>query len=42
MLLMILMDERVAFAAEHAGHWLLEATEARWSAPRLLRWYSVE
>jgi FtsP/CotA-like multicopper oxidase with cupredoxin domain len=34
--------QRVAFAAEHAGHWLLEATETRWSAPRLLRWYSVE
>jgi FtsP/CotA-like multicopper oxidase with cupredoxin domain len=34
--------QRIAFAAEHAGHWLLEATETRWSAPRLVRWYSVE
>jgi FtsP/CotA-like multicopper oxidase with cupredoxin domain len=34
--------QRVAFAAEYAGRWLLEAVEARWSAPRLLRWFSVE
>ena len=34
--------QRVAFAAEYAGRWLLEAVEARWSAPRLLRWYSVD
>jgi len=34
--------QRIAFAAEHAGRWLLEAVEARWSAPRLLRWYSVD
>ena len=34
--------QRIAFAAEYAGRWLLEAVEARWSAPRLLRWYNVE
>jgi FtsP/CotA-like multicopper oxidase with cupredoxin domain len=34
--------QRIAFAAEYAGRWLLEAVEARWSAPRLLCWYSVE
>jgi FtsP/CotA-like multicopper oxidase with cupredoxin domain len=34
--------QRIAFAAEYAGHWLLEAVETHWSAPRLLRWYSVE
>jgi FtsP/CotA-like multicopper oxidase with cupredoxin domain len=34
--------QRTAFAAEYAGRWLLETVEARWSAPRLLRWYSVE
>jgi FtsP/CotA-like multicopper oxidase with cupredoxin domain len=34
--------QRIAFAAEHAGRWLLETTETRWSAPRLVRWYSVE
>ena len=33
---------RVAFAAEYAGHWLMEAVETNWSAPRLLRWYSVD
>jgi FtsP/CotA-like multicopper oxidase with cupredoxin domain len=34
--------ERVAFAAEHAGRWLIESTATDWSAPKLLRWYSVE
>ena len=34
--------QRIAFAAEYAGRWLLEAVEANWSAPRLLRWYGVE
>ena len=34
--------QRIAFAADYAGRWLLEAVEARWSAPRLLRWFSVE
>lgn len=33
--------QRIAFAAEHAGRWLLEATAADWAAPRLLRWYEV-
>jgi FtsP/CotA-like multicopper oxidase with cupredoxin domain len=33
--------ERVAFAADYRGRWLLEAMAADWAAPRLLRWYSV-
>ena len=34
--------QRIAFAAEHVGHWLMEAVAADWVAPRLVRWYSVE
>ncbi|MGA7070291.1 multicopper oxidase family protein [Bradyrhizobium sp.] len=34
--------QRIAFAAEYAGRWPMEAVETNWSAPRLLRWYSVE
>ncbi|MEH2468564.1 FtsP/CotA-like multicopper oxidase with cupredoxin domain [Nitrobacteraceae bacterium AZCC 2161] len=34
--------QRIAFAAEHAGRWLMEAMATDWAAPRLLRWYSVE
>ena len=34
--------ERVAFAADYPGRWLLEAMAADWAAPRLVRWYSVE
>jgi FtsP/CotA-like multicopper oxidase with cupredoxin domain len=34
--------QRIAFAADHAGRWLLEAVATDWAAPRLLRWYSVE
>lgn len=34
--------QRVAFAAEYPGRWLLEAAEATWSVPRLVRWYGVE
>jgi FtsP/CotA-like multicopper oxidase with cupredoxin domain len=33
---------RVAFAAENAGRWLMEAMATDWAAPRLVRWYSVE
>jgi len=33
---------RVAFAAEYAGRWLMEAMATDWAAPRLVRWYSVE
>jgi len=33
---------RVAFAAEHAGRWLIESVATDWAAPRLVRWYSVE
>ena len=34
--------ERIAFAAEQPGRWLIEAMAADWSAPRLLRSYAVE
>jgi FtsP/CotA-like multicopper oxidase with cupredoxin domain len=34
--------QRVAFAAENAGRWLMESVATDWAAPRLVRWYSVE
>jgi FtsP/CotA-like multicopper oxidase with cupredoxin domain len=34
--------QRIAFAAEHAGRWLIETMATDWAAPRLVRWYSVE
>jgi FtsP/CotA-like multicopper oxidase with cupredoxin domain len=34
--------QRIAFAAEHAGRWLLESMATNWAAPRLVRWYRVE
>ena len=34
--------QRIAFAAEFAGRWLIEQAATDWAAPRLLRWYSVE
>jgi FtsP/CotA-like multicopper oxidase with cupredoxin domain len=34
--------QRIAFAAETTGRWLLESMATDWSAPRLVRWYSVE
>jgi FtsP/CotA-like multicopper oxidase with cupredoxin domain len=34
--------QRVAFSADTAGRWLMEATATHWAAPRLLQWYSVE
>jgi FtsP/CotA-like multicopper oxidase with cupredoxin domain len=34
--------QRVAFAAEYAGRWLIESIATDWAAPRLVRWYSVE
>jgi FtsP/CotA-like multicopper oxidase with cupredoxin domain len=33
---------RIAFLADQAGPWLLEAMATRWEAPRLARWYVVE
>jgi len=33
--------QRIAFAAEYPGLWLMEAFAAKWSAPRLLRSYLV-
>jgi FtsP/CotA-like multicopper oxidase with cupredoxin domain len=34
--------QRIAFAAGHAGQWLMETAATDWAAPRLLRWYGVE
>jgi FtsP/CotA-like multicopper oxidase with cupredoxin domain len=34
--------ERIAFAAEHVGRFLIEQVGTDWAAPRLVRWYSVE
>jgi FtsP/CotA-like multicopper oxidase with cupredoxin domain len=34
--------QRIAFAAEHAGRWLIESTATDWAAPRLVRWFVVE
>jgi FtsP/CotA-like multicopper oxidase with cupredoxin domain len=34
--------QRIAFAAETTGRWLMETVVTDWAAPRLLRWYSVE
>ena len=34
--------QRIAFAAEYAGRWLLESVANDWAAPRLLRCYTVE
>jgi FtsP/CotA-like multicopper oxidase with cupredoxin domain len=34
--------QRIAFAAETAGRWLVESVATDWTAPRLLRWYGVE
>jgi FtsP/CotA-like multicopper oxidase with cupredoxin domain len=34
--------QRIAFAAEFAGRWLMETMATDWAAPRLVRWYSVE
>jgi len=36
------MTQRIAFAAEHAGRWLIETMPTDWAAPRLVRWYAVE
>jgi FtsP/CotA-like multicopper oxidase with cupredoxin domain len=33
--------QRIAFAAEHPGRYLIESTATDWAAPRLLRWYDV-
>jgi FtsP/CotA-like multicopper oxidase with cupredoxin domain len=34
--------QRIAFAAEFAGRWLIESVATDFAAPRLLKWYSVE
>lgn len=34
--------QRIAFAAEYAGRWLIESVATDWAAPRLVRWYAVE
>jgi FtsP/CotA-like multicopper oxidase with cupredoxin domain len=33
--------QRIAFAAENAGRWLMESVATDWAAPRLVRWYDV-
>ena len=33
--------QRIAFTAEYPGSWLIEAAETNWTAPKLLRWFSV-
>ena len=34
--------QRIAFAADHVGSWLMETIATDWAAPRLVRRYSVE
>lgn len=34
--------QRIAFLADHAGRWLIEATAMNWAAPKLVRCYAVE
>jgi len=34
--------QRIAFAAENTGRWLMESVATDWAAPRLVRWFSVE
>jgi FtsP/CotA-like multicopper oxidase with cupredoxin domain len=34
--------QRIAFAAEYAGRWLMESIATEWAAPRLVRWYNIE
>jgi FtsP/CotA-like multicopper oxidase with cupredoxin domain len=34
--------QRIAFAAETTGRWLMESIATDWAAPQLVRWYRVE
>jgi FtsP/CotA-like multicopper oxidase with cupredoxin domain len=34
--------QRIAFAAEYAGRWLIESVATDWAAPRFVRWYAVD
>lgn len=34
--------QRIAFAGDYAGSWLIESVAMDWAAPRLVQWYSVE
>jgi FtsP/CotA-like multicopper oxidase with cupredoxin domain len=34
--------QRIAFAAEYVGRWLIESVATDWAAARFVRWYSVE
>ncbi len=34
--------QRVAFAADFKGNWLMEFVTTAWSSPRMLRWYAIE
>jgi FtsP/CotA-like multicopper oxidase with cupredoxin domain len=34
--------QRIAFAADYVGRWLIESMATDWAAHRLVRWYAVE
>ncbi|WP_249779368.1 multicopper oxidase family protein [Bradyrhizobium sediminis] len=34
--------QRIAFAADFAGRWLIETVATDWAAARLVRWYAIE
>jgi FtsP/CotA-like multicopper oxidase with cupredoxin domain len=34
--------QRIAFAADVVGAWLVETMAVEWSAPRQIRWFAVE
>jgi FtsP/CotA-like multicopper oxidase with cupredoxin domain len=34
--------QRIAFAVDYPGRWLIETVATDWAAPRLVRWYGVE
>jgi len=34
--------QRIAFAAENAGRWLMESVATDWAVPRSVRWYTIE
>ncbi len=42
LLLDIGQTQRIAFLAEYAGNWLIEAMQPGWSSPKLVRWFAVE
>ena len=42
LLLDVGQTQRIAFLAEYAGNWLIEAMQPGWSSPKLVRWFAVE